>query len=126
MKIAIIGSGIAGNVAAYHLQREHDITMFEAAAHIGGHSHTHEVEHEGRSIAVDTGFIVFNDRTYPRFVALLEELGVATKASEMSFSLQCQFTGLEYNGTTLNSLFDTIAMLKNAGTFLPDISCNRM
>jgi len=105
MKIAIIGSGIAGNVAAHHLQREHDITMFEAAAHLGGHSHTHEVEHEGRAIAVDTGFIVFNDRTYPHFVALLEELGVASQTSEMSFSVQCEFTGLEYNGTTLNSLF---------------------
>jgi uncharacterized protein len=105
MKIAIIGSGIAGNLAAYHLQREHDITMFEAAGHIGGHTHTHEIEHEGQQIAVDTGFIVFNDRTYPQFIALLEELGVASQASEMSFSVRCEATGLEYNGTTLNSLF---------------------
>ncbi len=105
MKIAIIGSGIAGNVAAHHLQREHDITVFEAAEHIGGHTHTHEVQFEGRPVAVDTGFIVFNHRTYPHFLALLEELGVESQESEMTFSMQCEVTGLEYNGTTLNSLF---------------------
>ena len=79
--------------------------MFEAGDHVGGHTHTHEVEHEGRHLAVDTGFIVFNDRTYPNFMALLDELGVAVQASEMSFSVQYDATGLEYNGTTLNSLF---------------------
>lgn len=104
MKIAIIGSGIAGNVAAYHLQREHDITVFEAAGHIGGHTHTHEIEHEGRQVAVDTGFIVCNDRTYPNFLALMAELGVELQPSDMSFSVQTP-AGLEYNGTTLNSLF---------------------
>ena len=76
MKIAIVGSGIAGNVAAYHLHREHDITVFEAGDHVGGHTHTHDIEHEGRRVAVDTGFIVCNDRTYPNFLALLGELGV--------------------------------------------------
>jgi len=105
MKIAIVGSGIAGNVAAYHLCREHEVTMYEAAAHIGGHSHTHELWHEERMVSVDTGFIVFNDRTYPRFSALLDELQVETQTSEMSFSVQCASTALEYNGTTLNSLF---------------------
>ena len=104
MKIAIVGAGIAGNVAAYHLNREHEITIFEAGDHVGGHTHTHEIEHEGRAIAVDTGFIVLNDRTYPNFSALLDELGVEVQASEMSFSVQTA-TGLEYNGTTLNSLF---------------------
>jgi predicted NAD/FAD-binding protein len=104
VKIAIIGSGIAGNVAAYHLHREHDITVFEAGDHVGGHTHTHEIEHEGRYIAVDTGFIVCNDRTYPKFLALMAELGVELQPSEMSFSVQTA-TGLEYNGTTLNSLF---------------------
>ena len=104
MKIAIIGSGIAGNVAAYHLSREHDITVFEASDHAGGHTHTHLIEHEGREIAVDTGFIVCNDRNYPNFLALLAELGVELQESEMSFSVQTA-TGLEYNGTTLNSLF---------------------
>ena len=104
MKIAIVGSGIAGNVAAYHLHREHDITVFEAASHVGGHTHTHEIEHEGRPVAVDTGFIVCNDRTYPNFLALMEELGVELQPSDMSFSVQTP-GGLEYNGTTLNSLF---------------------
>ena len=105
MKIAIIGSGIAGNVAAYHLSREHEITVFEAGDHVGGHTHTHVVEQDGREIAVDTGFIVFNDWTYPNFVALLNELGVESQLSEMSFSVKCAASGLEYNGTTLNSLF---------------------
>jgi predicted NAD/FAD-binding protein len=105
MKIAIIGSGIAGNVAAYRLCREHEITVFEAGGHIGGHTHTHSIEHEGRAINVDTGFIVFNDWTYPNFIALLHELGVKSQESSMSFSVKCDATGLEYNGTTLNSLF---------------------
>ena len=104
MKIAIIGSGIAGNVAAYHLHREHDITVFEAGEHVGGHTHTHDIEHEGQRLAADTGFIVCNDRTYPNFLALMSELGVELQDSEMSFSVQTA-TGLEYNGTTLNSLF---------------------
>ena len=105
MKIAVIGTGIAGNVAAYRLCREHDVTVYEAAGHIGGHSHTHTVNLGGRSHQVDTGFIVFNDWTYPEFVALLGELGVASRASTMSFSVRNDATGLEYNGTTVNTLF---------------------
>ncbi len=105
MKVAIIGSGIAGNVAAHHLCREHEITVFEAADHVGGHTHTHEIEHEGNRVCVDTGFIVCNDRTYPRFLALMDELGVELQPSDMSFSVTCASSGLEYNGTTLNSLF---------------------
>ncbi len=106
MKIAIIGTGIAGNTASYHLHRQgHDITVFEAGSHIGGHTHTHHIVHEGKPYAVDTGFIVFNDKTYPHFIQLLNELGVAWQDSAMSFSVRCEHTGLEYNGTTLNSLF---------------------
>lgn len=106
MKIAIIGSGIAGNTAAYHLhQSGHQITVYEAATHIGGHTHTHEVMHEGNRFAVDTGFIVFNDRTYPNFIRLLEKLNVPWQDSDMSFSVRCEKSGLEYNGNTLNSLF---------------------
>ena len=105
MKIAVIGSGIAGNVAAYRLVREHDITVFEAGAHAGGHSDTHEVEVAGQRLTVDTGFIVYNERTYPRFTALLAELGVGTQASSMSFSVRDEASGLEYNGTSLNALF---------------------
>jgi predicted NAD/FAD-binding protein len=105
MKVAIVGAGIAGNVAAHRLHRAHDITVFEAATHAGGHSHTHEVEVAGRRLAVDTGFIVYNDRTYPRFSALLRFLGVTTQESSMSFSVRDEASGLEYNGTSLNTLF---------------------
>lgn len=105
MKIAVIGAGIAGNVAAAELQRECEVSVFEAGDHVGGHSHTHRVQHEGRELDVDTGFIVYNERTYPEFTRLLGSLGVATQASSMSFSVRCERTGLEYNGTTINSLF---------------------
>ena len=105
MKIAIIGTGIAGNVAAYHLHKQHAISVFEAHAHIGGHTHTHDIQHAGRHYAVDTGFIVYNDWTYPNFIQLLDELGVASQESSMSFSVRCEATGLEYNGTSLDTLF---------------------
>lgn len=105
LKIAIIGSGIAGNTIAHYLHAKHDITVFEAESHIGGHTHTHQVQHEGKTVNVDTGFIVFNDRTYPHFINLLNELNVAWQPSIMSFSVRCENTGLEYNGTSLNSLF---------------------
>ena len=105
MKIAVIGGGIAGNVAAHHLAREHRVTLFEAGSHLGGHTHTHDIERAGRHYAVDTGFIVFNDRTYPNFLKLLRELGVAYQPTEMSFSVKCDRSGLEYNGHSLNTLF---------------------
>lgn len=105
MKIAVIGTGIAGNVAAYHLAKEHEITVFEAAGYVGGHTNTVDVEHGGRTYAVDTGFIVFNDWTYPEFIHLMDELGVESQPSSMSFSVSCEKTGLEYNGTSRNALF---------------------
>jgi len=105
MKIAVIGTGIAGNVAAHHLAREHDVTVFEADNRIGGHTNTVMVEHDGREYAVDTGFIVFNERTYPNFIRLLDELDVAWQDSDMGFSVQHEKTGLEYSGSTINSLF---------------------
>lgn len=105
MKIAIIGTGIAGNVAAHALHRAHEITVFEAAGHVGGHTQTHVIELDGERQQIDTGFIVFNDRTYPHFVSLLERLGVASQPSEMSFSVRNERSGLEYNGTSLNRLF---------------------
>lgn len=105
MRVAIIGTGIAGNVAAYHLAKEHDITVYEANDYIGGHTHTHDIAHDDRHFAIDTGFIVFNYRTYPEFTRLLHELDVPVQPSNMSFSVKCDKTGLEYNGTTLNSLF---------------------
>jgi predicted NAD/FAD-binding protein len=106
MKIAIVGTGIAGNVAARALHRDHEITVFEAGAHIGGHTHTHDVlDADGRRQRVDTGFIVYNERTYPAFTRLLDELGVATHPSAMSFSVRNEATGLEYNGSTIAGLF---------------------
>ena len=105
MKIAIVGTGIAGNVAAYKLRKQHDITAFESGAHIGGHTNTVDVYENGRPYAVDTGFIVFNDRTYPNFIRLLDEIGQESQASEMSFSVQAQDGGIEYSGTSLDSLF---------------------
>ena len=102
MKIAIVGAGISGNVAAWHLHRAgHDIALFEAGSHTGGHTHTHDID----GLAIDTGFIVFNDRTYPNFVALLDELGIASQPSDMSFSVKNEASGLEYNGTRIATLF---------------------
>jgi len=105
MRIAIIGAGVSGLSAAYGLRERHQITLFEQAAYLGGHAHTVDVEIGGERQAIDTGFIVFNDRTYPRFVALLNELGVASQATTMSFSVRCDQSDLEYNGTSLAGLF---------------------
>ncbi len=101
MKIAIIGSGISGLVAGYHLNKQHDITIFEAESWVGGHTHT--VNYDGLNI--DTGFIVFNDRTYPNFLKMLDFLKVRYRPTEMSFSVRNDKWGLEYNGNNLNSLF---------------------
>ena len=105
MKIAIIGSGISGLTLAHHLYKNHEITVFEANSHIGGHTHTHAIDLFEKSYQVDTGFIVFNDRTYPHFNALLSEINVPWQPSNMSFSVRNETTGLEYNGTSLNALF---------------------
>lgn len=105
MKIAIVGSGVSGLTVAHQLHPEHDITVFEAGDHVGGHVHTHDVLLGGRRYAVDSGFIVFNHRTYPHFTQLLNDLEVETQASDMSFSVSCAVSGLEYNGTSVNCLF---------------------
>ena len=105
MKIAIIGSGIAGNVIAWKLHRDHEITVFEAAGHVGGHTNTVDVIDQGRRIPVDTGFIVFNDRTYPNFLRLLHEIGQTSQPTEMSFSVQAEGGRLEYCSSSLNGLF---------------------
>ena len=101
MKIAIIGSGISGLSAAYYLNEKHDIQIFEREDYIGGHTHTVDVEGE----AIDTGFIVFNDRTYPNFKGLMDKLDVSYRPTEMSFAVRNDKWGLEYNGNNLNTLF---------------------
>ncbi len=105
MRIAIIGSGISGLTATYRLFREHQVTLFEANDYLGGHTHTVDVEIGGEHHAIDTGFIVFNERTYPHFTAFLSELNVATRPTSMSFSVRSERSGLEYNGSSINGLF---------------------
>ena len=104
-RIAVVGSGISGLIAAYRLRNSCDINVYEAGDYIGGHTHTIDVEQVGQCYAVDTGFIVYNEKNYPRFTQLLNELGVPTQSTEMSFSVQCQRSGLESNGTSINKIF---------------------
>ena len=105
MRIAIIGGGISGLVAGYRLHKDHEVTLFEANDYIGGHTNTIDVFENDRKIPVDTGFIVFNDRTYPNFIELLNELGVESQPTRMSFSVSCAKTGLEYRGADFGGLF---------------------
>jgi predicted NAD/FAD-binding protein len=105
MKIAVIGSGIAGLGAAYFLDRVHDVEVFERDTRTGGHAHTHAVRRDGADLALDTGFLVFNERTYPNFVKLLAELGVPSQPSDMSFSARCHRCRLEYSTRGLATLF---------------------
>lgn len=104
-KIAIIGSGISGLTCGYLLHKEHDIHIFEANDYIGGHTATKDVYVNNKHYAIDTGFIVFNDWTYPNFIKLMDTLGVESQPSEMSFSVKNKAENLEYNGNTINSLF---------------------
>jgi uncharacterized protein len=105
MRIAIVGGGISGLLAARLLSRRHDVTVFEAGNYAGGHTNTVDVEVAGERHAIDTGFIVFNHKTYPNFTRLLEQLNVPSQETSMSFSVACDRTGLEYNGTSVNTLF---------------------
>lgn len=105
MKIAIIGSGIAGLTCAWRLAGHHQVTLFEAEPTVGGHTATVDVTTPQGTYAIDTGFIVYNDRTYPRFMGLLSELGISGQKTQMSFSVHNPQSGLEYNGHTLTSLF---------------------
>ncbi|MGF1748813.1 NAD(P)/FAD-dependent oxidoreductase [Vibrio cionasavignyae] len=105
MKIAIIGTGISGLTCGYHLHNDHDVTLFEANDYIGGHTATVDIDIDGEQHAVDTGFIVFNDRTYPNFIKMMEEIGVTSTPTQMSFSVKNQANGLEYNGHTVSTLF---------------------
>lgn len=103
--IAVIGTGISGLTTAYLLAKKHKVTVFEKSEKIGGHTATVDVEVSGDVYAIDTGFIVFNNKTYPNFLALLNEIGIGKKEAEMSFSVHNTKTKLEYNGHNLNTLF---------------------
>lgn len=117
--VAVVGSGVAGLTAAWVLSKDSDVTLYEADSRLGGHADTHAVtDPEGRSLAVDTGFIVHNDRTYPTLLRLFEELGIATQESDMSMSVRCGGCGLEYSGGQgLRGVLPTLGLLVN-GSFL--------
>ncbi len=104
-RIAVIGAGISGLGSAYFLNRQHDVVLFEAGGYLGGHSNTVDVTLEGRTCGVDTGFLVFNERTYPNLIALFEELGVASVASDMSFGVSMDDGAMEWAGTSLDTVF---------------------
>jgi len=105
MNIAIVGGGIAGLSAAYYLSGDHQLTLFEQNQYAGGHTHTIAVEEGTRTLHVDTGFIVFNERTYPHFCRLLEDLEVSSQPTRMSFGVKCTDTGLEYSGTGFSGFY---------------------
>ena len=93
MKIAVVGAGVSGLVSAYLLSKQHEVHLFERNSYFGGHANTHDVD----GVGVDTGFIVYNEPAYPRFSRLLQELGVATQPSEMSFSVTCHACKVAYS-----------------------------
>ncbi len=105
MRIAVIGSGIAGNSAAWALSERHDVTLYEKRARPGGHSATVDIDYDGTSMAVDTGFIVYNELNYPNLTALFDHLGVATEASDMSFSFSLDGGVREWSGCNLGTIF---------------------
>lgn len=105
MKVAVVGGGVSGLTAAWYLSRTHETWLFERDDRLGGHAHTHEVTRQGRPVAVDTGFMVFNERTYPGFVRLLDALGVESRSSDMSFSVRCRRCDVEYSSVGLRGLF---------------------
>ena len=105
MKIGVIGSGISGLGCAYELNKHHDVTVFEAGPIIGGHTATKDIVFDDKEYAIETGFIVYNDWTYPNFIRLMDELAVENLETEMSFSVSCALSGLEYGGNNFNTLF---------------------
>jgi predicted NAD/FAD-binding protein len=112
-RIAIVGAGISGLGSAYFLSRAHDVVLFEAGTYLGGHTNTVDVTLEGRTHGVDTGFLVYNELTYPNLIALFDELNVASIASDMSFAVSMDDGGLEWAGTNLDSVFAQRSNLGN-------------
>ena len=104
-KIAVIGSGISGLVSSYLLNKKHDVTLFEKNDYLGGHTHTHEILDGNNILNVDSGFIVYNENTYPNFIKLLDELEVDRQMTTMGFSVKSNRRDFEYSGNSLNSLF---------------------
>lgn len=105
MRVAVVGTGISGLTAAWLLRDAHDVALLEAEERLGGHTHTHQIEVEGKPLSVDTGFIVYNDRNYPTFTRLLAELGVTGTPTAMSFSVVNRNSDIRYNGHDLSTLF---------------------
>ena len=105
MKVAIVGSGISGLTCAYILNNDHDITIFEKNDYVGGHTHTHQIEYGGEEFSIDSGFIVYNEWTYPNFIKILDQLGVERQLTRMGFSVKSDKNNLEYAGHSLNGLF---------------------
>ena len=105
MKMAVIGSGISGLACAHYLSTTHEVSVFESSRQVGGHTATVDVQLGTRRYAIDTGFIVFNDWTYPNFIALMDQLGVPSRPTAMGFSVRDPLSGLEYSGTNLDTLF---------------------
>ena len=138
MKIAIIGTGISGLTAAYLLNKKHEVTVFEKNNYIGGHTHTHDLKLNNLNYAVDSGFICYNENTYPNFINLLNILGVESQKTKMGFSVKSEKKKLEYAGNSINSLFsqrknivnlsflrminDILSFNKNSKSDLPTIS----
>ena len=104
-RIAVIGSGISGLSASFFLSSKYDVQLLEKNDYLGGHTRTKEIKEENTLFNIDTGFIVFNDRTYPNFLRMMEQINVKIKPTEMSFSVQNTIEDLEYNGKNLNTLF---------------------
>lgn len=104
-RVAIVGSGISGLASAYFLSPQFDVTVFEKNDYVGGHTNTATVDEEGTALAIDTGFMVYNESTYPNLSRFFRELGVRSKPTDMSFSVQHCPSSIEWSGTGLNRLF---------------------
>ena len=116
-RVAVIGAGISGLAAAYYLSRKHTVWLFESEPRLGGHTNTVIVNSSAGPLPVDTGFIVHNDRTYPRLIKLFEELGVATQPSDMSFAVTCADNGFEYSSRGIRGFFNAGANLLRPVTY---------